>query len=80
MVLRLDRATRVKAEQQLQSYVLDARAGLGLLLYLSSTSKSPIGSTPLVLSMSVGQLLNELRHRPLSRILVQARNEAVHRM
>ncbi|HSH59117.1 MAG TPA: hypothetical protein VK988_05640 [Acidimicrobiales bacterium] len=77
---RLDRASRINAERQLQSYVMDARAGLGLLLYVSSTSKTSTPTTPLVLSMPIGQLLGELRIRPLSRVLVHARNEAVHRM
>lgn len=77
---RLDRASRVNAERKLQSYVMEARAGLGLLLYVSSTSKTSAPTTPLVLSMSIGQLLSELSVRPLNRILVHARNEAVHRM
>jgi hypothetical protein len=77
---RLDRASRIDAERQLQSYVIDARAGLGLLLYLSSTSKISTPTTPLVLSIPIEQLLSELRVRPLSQVLVHARNEAVHRM
>jgi hypothetical protein len=77
---RVDRASRIKAERQLRSYVMDARAGLGLLLYLSSTSKTSKPTTPLVLSMSIGQLLSELRIRPLSMLLVRARDEALHRM
>lgn len=77
---RLDRASRVNAERQLQSYVLDARAGLGLLLYLSPTSQASTPTTPLVLSMPIGQLLSELRLRPLSSVLIHARNQAVHRM
>lgn len=77
---RLNRASRIQAERQLQSYVMDARAGLGLLLYLLSTSRAPMPATPLVLSMPIGQLLAELRERAISTILVHARNEAVHRM
>ena len=77
---RIDRARRISAERQLQSYVLDSRAGLGLLLYLSSTSHSSVPTTPLVLSMSIEQLVSELRLRPLSRVLIRARNEAVHRI
>jgi hypothetical protein len=77
---RLDRASRIKAERQLQSYVIDARAGLGLLLYLSSTSTASTPTTPLVLSMPIRELLSELRVLPLSRVLVRARNEAIHRM
>lgn len=77
---RLDRASRINAERQLQSYVMDARAGLGLLLYVSSTSKTSTPTTPLVLSMPIWQLLSELRVRPLSKVLVHARNEAIHRM
>lgn len=77
---RLDRESRTKAERQLQSYVLDTRAGFGLLLYLSSTSKAPTPTTPLVLSMPIAQLLSQVRSQPLSKVLVHARNEAIHGM
>ncbi len=77
---RLDRASRINAERQLQSYVMDARAGLGLLFYVSSSSTASTPTTPLVLSMSIGQLLSELRVWPLSKVLGHARNEAIHRM
>lgn len=77
---RLDRASRTAAERQLQAYVLDSRAGLGLLLYGRSETRGPTPSTPLVLSMSIDQLITELRSRPLGRILLRARNDAIHRM
>lgn len=77
---RLGSASRIIAERRLQSDVIEARAGLGLLLYVSPASEPSTPSTPLVLSMPIGQLVSELRVRPLSRILVQARNEAVHRL
>jgi len=77
---RLDRASRTAAERRLQSYVLESRAGLGLLIYATSTTKGPTPTMPLVFSMSIDQLIAELRHRPLGTILVRARNEAIHRM
>lgn len=75
---RLDRVRRVQAERQLQSYVIHARAGLGLLLYMSSNSKASTPTAPLVLSLSIAQLIRELRIRSLSTVLMDARNRAVH--
>lgn len=77
---RLDRANHSSAERQLQSYVLSAGAGLGLLLYISSKSKTSTSTTPLVLSMSIKQLLSELREQSIGNVLMHARNVAVHRM
>jgi hypothetical protein len=77
---RLDRPSRTAAERRLQSYVLESRAALGLLIYATSTTKGLTPTTPLVFSTSIDQLIAELRHRSLGTILVRARNEAIHRM
>jgi hypothetical protein len=70
-----------RATTQLQSYVLTRRGGLGILIY---DSPSPIEVTdppaPLVLSIRVEDLLNELEGESLTQVLVRARNAAVHRM
>lgn len=67
------------AQHQLSTYVLQAGAGLGLLIYdqiAPATRKVP--SSPLVLSLGIDQLLAELETKSLSTVLTQARNRAVH--
>jgi hypothetical protein len=71
--------TLMATQHQLSTSVLQAGAGLGLLIYdqiAPATRKVP--SSPLVLSLGIDQLLAELETKPLSTILTQARNRAVH--
>jgi hypothetical protein len=68
-------------QRKLSKQVLEARAGLGLLVYDQVTPgarKTP--SVQLVSRLGIDELLTELEGRPLSAVLVQARNRAVHGM
>lgn len=68
-------------QRKLSKQVLEARAGLGLLVYdqaTPGTRKTP--SVPLVFRLGIDELLAELEGRTLSAVLVQARNRAVHGM
>ena len=67
-------------ENQLQSYVLESGGGLGLLVYDGDDAYEPRRTIPLILSFSVTQLIDALESASLARILLRARNEAVHRM
>jgi hypothetical protein len=67
-------------EAQLQQYVIERRGGLGVLIYDGPQLKTPRPPTPLVLTLGVEELLDALATRPLSRVLVEARNAAIHRM
>jgi hypothetical protein len=68
-------------QQKLSLQVLQARAGLGLLIYDQATSGArEAPSAPLVLRIGIDELLSELEGRSLTAVLAQARNRAVHRM
>ncbi len=74
------RARRRLAERQLQSYVMNTSGGLGLLIHDTPDDDELNNTTPLIVSLSINRLLAELGEAPLSQVLVQARNEAIHRM
>jgi hypothetical protein len=77
----LNRAVLRKATIQLQEYVVTRRGGLGILVYDSPAPFDiPDPSTPLVLSLRIEDLLNELEDESLTKVLVRARNAAVHGM
>lgn len=69
------------SQEKLSEYVLHSRSGLGLLIYDEAAidqGKPP--SSPLVLSLSIDELLTQFEQRPLSTVLARARNRAVHGM
>jgi hypothetical protein len=68
-------------QRKLSAHVLQAGAGLGLLVYDQVTPDAKkIPPAPLVSSLSIDQLMAELETRPLGAVLAQARNRAVHGM
>jgi hypothetical protein len=70
------------AAQALQYLVLQERAGLGLLLF--DDTRLPSGFAlqvvPMVIALGLGELLRELETATLYDVLIQARNDAVHRL
>ena len=67
------------AQHRLSTYVLQAGAGLGLLVYDQiAPGARTVPHAPQVLSLGIDQLLAELETKPLSTLLTQARNRAVH--
>ena len=70
-----------KEQRKLSAQVLQTRAGLGLLVYDKATPEARTApSAPLVLRIGIDELLHDLEDRPLSAVLTQARNRAVHGM
>ena len=68
-------------QQRLSDQVLQAGAGLGVLVYDEVTPAARnTEPAPLVLCLGIDDLLAELETRPLSAVLIQARNRAVHGM
>lgn len=66
-------------QHELSSYVLHAGARLGLLVYDQiAPGASKVPPAPQVFSLGIDQLLAELETKPLSTVLTQARNRAVH--
>jgi hypothetical protein len=66
-------------QHQLSTYVLQAGARLGLLVYDQiAPGASKVPPAPQVFSLGIDQLLAELETKPLSTVLTQARNRAVH--
>ncbi len=69
------------AQHELSTYVLQAGAGLGLLVYDQiAPGARKVPPAPQVFSLGIDQLLAELETRPLGTVLAQARNRAVHGM
>ena len=67
------------AQHGLSTYVLQAGAGLGLLVYDQiAPGARKVPPAPQVFSLGIDQLLAELETKPLSTVLTQARNRAVH--
>jgi hypothetical protein len=70
------------AALRLQYLVLQERAGLGLLLYedehLPKTFALQV--VPMVVSLGFNDLVRQLERETLAQVLIQARNEAVHRL
>lgn len=66
-------------ELKLSTLVARARAGLGLLVYdRIAPDARKIPNAPLVSRLGIDELLTELEIRPLSAVLTEARNRAVH--
>lgn len=66
-------------QHKLSTYVLQAGAGLGLLVYDQiAPDARTVPPEPQVFSLGIDQLLIELETKPLSTLLTQARNRAVH--
>ena len=66
-------------QHKLSTYVLQAGAGLGLLVYDQiAPGARKVPPAPQVFSLGIDQLLAELETKPLSTVLTQARNRAVH--
>ena len=66
-------------QHELSTYVLQAGAGLGLLVYdQMAPGARKVPPAPLVASLGIDELLAELESKPLSTVLTQARNRAVH--
>lgn len=66
-------------QHELSRYVLQAGARLGLLVYDQiAPGASKVPPAPQVFSLGIDQLLAELETKPLSTVLTQARNRAVH--
>jgi hypothetical protein len=66
-------------QHELSTYVLQAGARLGLLVYDQiAPGASKVPPAPQVFSLGIDQLLAELETKPLSTVLTQARNRAVH--
>lgn len=73
--------TLQETQRKLSAQVLQAGAGLGLLVYDQATPDArKVPPAPLVSRLDIDQLLAELETRPLSAVLTQARNRAVHGM
>jgi Restriction endonuclease len=73
--------TLQETQRQLSAQVLQAGAGLGLLVYDQATPDArKVPPAPLVSRVGIDQLLAELATKPLSALLTQARNRAVHGM
>jgi Restriction endonuclease len=68
-------------QRELSAHVLQVGAGLGLLVYDQVTPDArKVPPALLVSSLGIDQLLAELETEPLSAVLTQARNRAVHGM
>jgi hypothetical protein len=65
-----------RAAQLLSQQVVNAHAGLGLLVYEGKEVRLP--PTPLVVAMSLSELAGRLNNVPLAEVLRQARNKAIH--
>lgn len=73
--------TLQETQRQLSVQVLQAGAGLGLLVYDQATPDArKVPPAPLVSRVGIDQLVAELATKPLSAVLTQARNRAVHGM
>lgn len=68
-------------QHELSTHVLQAGAGLGVLVYDQiAPAARKVSPAPQVFSLGIDQLLAELETKPLSTVLTQARNRAVHGM
>lgn len=66
-------------QRRLGEYVIISRSGLGVLVYENITQDaSDVGTTPLVISLGVFELLSLLQKSTLGRVLLNARNSAIH--
>jgi hypothetical protein len=70
------------AEQQLQGYVIDRKAGLGLVVYHDSLGRQfPQRRTvPLIVRLSVEELVRQLATRSLTQVLSDATSSAIDRI
>lgn len=65
-------------EEQLMLYATARGARMGILIYDSERSFPNLKATPLVLQFWFPDLLDRLENQPLAKVLVDARNRAVH--
>ncbi|WP_454561509.1 hypothetical protein [Mycobacterium haemophilum] len=79
------KAGRLGADQywsiggQLGEYVITSRSGLGVLISEHVTRQArDVGTMPLVILLDVQQLLSLLQNSSLGRVLLDARNSAIH--
>ena len=79
---RLDERRLREAEQQLQGYVIDRQAGLGLLIYYDSLGRQfpQRRSTPLVVRLSIEELVGQLETRSLTQVISDASAAAIDRI
>jgi hypothetical protein len=76
---KVTRDTLRRAEMRLSEQVMQSGAGLGVLVYdQAPPGASGIPPAPLVIRLSIDELLADLEDRPLSGVLYQARSRAVH--
>ncbi len=76
----LDAATSRVAQEQLSRRVRQVDVGLGVFVYDRAGPNVEEIRAPMVFSISIDQLMDELEQRPLNELLVEARNRAVHGM
>lgn len=74
--------TLADAALRLQYLVLQERAGLGLLLYEDEDLPKAfvLQVVPMVVSLGFNDLVRQLEHETLAQVILQARDEAVHRL
>lgn len=79
---RLDERRLRDAEQQLQGYVIDRKANLGLVVYHDSRGRQfPQRRTvPLIVRLSVEELVRQLATRSLTQVLSDATSSAIDRI
>ena len=79
---QLDERRLRDAEQKLQGYVIDRKAGLGLVLYHDSLGRQfPQRQTvPLIVRLSVEELVKQLATRSLTQVLSDATASAIDRI
>jgi hypothetical protein len=75
---RLDSRRFSDAKRQLGQYVVNSQSGLGLLLYETKSQLKADYTVPLVIAMQVTDLLNKLETQSLGKVLLDARNRAIH--
>ena len=79
---RLDERRLRDAEQRLQGYVIDRNAGLGLVIYHDSLGRRfpQHRAVPLIVRMSLEELVGQLATRSLTQIISDATTSAIDRM
>jgi predicted RecB family endonuclease len=79
---RLDEHRLREAEEELQSYVINRQAGLGLVIYHDSLGRQfpQHQPTPLTVRLSIEELVRQLETRSLTRVISDATNAAIDQM
>lgn len=75
-----DRRRLEQGALQLQQWVLDRGAALGVLMYRGTRRQEPLRSLPRIVAVDLDELPGELRTRSLAEVLAAARNRAIHEM